>query len=93
MLPLGMEECDCHSSTENSPTGFITSAAVAETRDYDIDRIRSRLHSSRDYLDVPYAGHRNVCTNNMNYNGSKDTRRQARDWSNTNLQQELGYIP
>ncbi|OTF77311.1 hypothetical protein BLA29_011097 [Euroglyphus maynei] len=87
-----MEEYDCHSSAEHSPSGYYHRQNFNNVPDLQ----NHHQKSSSQQPDVSMIPGKNSKTSHipsliMPY--AKDLRRKAGHWSNTNLESQLDFIP
>ena len=101
-----MEEYDCHSSTENSPLGYQVVGNKPNNKKLEMEkRPRTKLPSRSNVLSHSKFGkslsppnrHSSRCQCNrciqLQMTSSNDLTNQTGHWSETNLQNELGYMP
>lgn len=100
----GMEEYDCHSSAEHSPSGnyyrhqnsWLQSSNDAIMQKSDILRISNKnLHPFNciDEMNNHSTLMENSKTSSLIMPYTRDFRRKAGHWSNTNLESQLDFIP
>lgn len=96
---LGMEECDCHSSTENSPSGYPQTTAHRPNGQLDYDRCKEKMRAANapPYLKSNGPASKDLVSSSQcqakGRLSSAFGHKQSGHWSETNLQSELGYMP
>ena len=101
---LGMEEYDCHSSTENSPLGYqvINNSSKSSNKRQDLNepRPKAKLPSRSTTVSRPKPGKPSAHSPRCRIDQCGQSQMKAPygkppagHWSETNLQSELGYMP